>query len=118
MPLPLVNLDDRTFEALVEDATRLIRRRAPEWTDHNRHDPGITLVELFAWLAEMQHYYLNQVTDEHRQKFLKLLDAVPRGATRASAPVTFAFRSAPTSDAQPLPTIVPQGTRLAAEALV
>ena len=30
----------------------LIPRYAPGWTDHNPSDLGITLIELFAWLAE------------------------------------------------------------------
>ena len=54
MSLPVPNLDDKTFEQLIEEARALIPRFAPEWTDHNLHDPGITFMELFAWLAEMK----------------------------------------------------------------
>ena len=61
MSLPQPDLDDKTFAALVSEATKLIPRHAPDWTDHNRHDPGITFVELFSWLAEMQQFYLNRV---------------------------------------------------------
>ncbi|HKS27381.1 MAG TPA: putative baseplate assembly protein [Pyrinomonadaceae bacterium] len=89
MPLPQPNLDDKTFEALVEEAVKLIPRDAPEWTDHNRHDPGITLVELFAWLAEMQHYYLNRVPEANYLKFLKLLGTKLREAQPARAEATF-----------------------------
>jgi hypothetical protein len=56
MPLPVPNLDDRTFDRLVDEARRRIPVYAPEWTDHNVHDPGITFLELFAWLTEMQLY--------------------------------------------------------------
>lgn len=73
MPLQLPNLDDRKYKDLVEEARRLIPTHAPDWTNHNPSDPGITLVELFAYLAEMMIYRLNRVTDDNRKKFLKLL---------------------------------------------
>jgi hypothetical protein len=72
MPLEIPNLDDRRWADLVEDARALIPRYAPEWTDHNAHDPGITLIELFAWLAEMQMYRLNRVGERHREAFALL----------------------------------------------
>lgn len=69
----MINLDDRTFESLVEEAKKQIPIYAPHWTDHNVHDPGITLIELFAWLTEMQIYQLNKVTDENKWTFLALM---------------------------------------------
>ncbi|HEX7317675.1 MAG TPA: putative baseplate assembly protein [Pyrinomonadaceae bacterium] len=105
MTLPQPNLDDKTFAALVAEATKLIPRHAPEWTDHNRHDPGITFVELFSWLAEMQQFYLNRVGDESRLKFLKLLGIRPRGSEQALAAVTF-------SGAADDGLVVPRGTKL------
>ena len=62
MPLQLPNLDDRRYTDLVEEARGLIPTYAPEWTNHNPSDPGITLVELFAFLSEMLLYRLNRVT--------------------------------------------------------
>lgn len=105
MTLPQPNLDDKTFAALVAEATKLIPRHAPEWTDHNRHDPGITFVELFSWLAEMQQFYLNRVGDESRLKFLKLLGIRPQGSTQARADVTF-------SGAADDSLVVPRGAKL------
>ena len=72
MALPLPNLDDKTFDVLIDEVTKLIPRQAAAWTDHNRHDPGMTLIELFGWLTEMQQYYLNRVRDENYLKFLKI----------------------------------------------
>jgi hypothetical protein len=72
MSLPLENLDDTTFDRLVEEARKRIPVYAPDWTDHNLHDPGITLLELFAWLTEMKIYRLNRVTKESYWKLLKL----------------------------------------------
>src|SRR5260370_24151970 len=73
MPLPLTNLDDRRWADLVDQGIALIPRYAPAWTDQNVHDPGRTLIELFAWLTEMTSYRLNQVPARHRRKFLALL---------------------------------------------
>lgn len=72
MTLPLENLDNKTFNDLVKEAVARIPIYAPEWTDHNRSDPGITLIELFAWLAEMQIYGLNKINDGNYISFLKL----------------------------------------------
>jgi hypothetical protein len=79
MPLPLPNLDTRRWSDLVEEGRALIPRYAPDWTDHNVHDPGITLVELFAWLTEGAVFRANRVTDRSRRKFLSLIgyDALP-----------------------------------------
>jgi hypothetical protein len=74
MPLQLPNLDDRTYSDLVEEARSLIPTYAPEWTNHNASDPGITLVELFAYLSEMLIYRLNRVTSANVLSFLKLLN--------------------------------------------
>ena len=75
MPLPNLNLDDKTFKELVEDAKKYIPIHAPDWTDYNIHDPGITLIELFAWISEMQLYYLSKITEENKLSFLKILGA-------------------------------------------
>ena len=73
MPLSLPNLDDRRYADLVEEARALIPSYAPEWTNHNPSDPGITLVELFAYLTEMLVYRTNRVTDDNKRAFLKLI---------------------------------------------
>jgi hypothetical protein len=74
LPLNLPNLDDRSYADLVAEARALLPALAPDWTDHNPADPGITLIELFAWLTEMLLYRLNQVTDENRVAFLRLIN--------------------------------------------
>jgi hypothetical protein len=87
MALPIPNLDDRTFEELVDEARKLIPVFTSRWTNHNLSDPGITLVDLFAWLTEMQYYHLNGVSDRHRLKYLDLLGAAPRPASPAKVDV-------------------------------
>jgi hypothetical protein len=84
------NLDDKTFEEIVKDSRLLIPQFAREsWTDHNIHDPGITFLELFVWLAEMQIYQLNRVTDNNYRKFLKLVGISPYDAQPAKVDITF-----------------------------
>lgn len=87
--LPDINLDDEEFENIVEEARNKVMEIYPEWTDFNYHDPGITLIELFAWIKENQQYYLNQTGLEMKLKFLKLLGIRPEQAKPASAVLAF-----------------------------
>ncbi len=73
MTLPTPTLDDRRFQDIVDEAKRLIPRYCPEWTDHNVSDPGVAMIELFAWMTEMILYRLNQVPDLHYTRFLDLM---------------------------------------------
>jgi predicted phage baseplate assembly protein len=92
MLIPLPDLDDRRWADLVEESRSLIPVLAPEWTDHNTSDPGVTLIELFAWLAEMDIYRVNQVPDSARRRFLRLVGIVPRPPTPARTVVAVRLR--------------------------
>lgn len=94
MSLPAPNLDDRRFQDLVDDAKRLVQRRCPEWTDHNVSDPGVTLIETFAFMTDQLLYRLNRVPDRLYIKFLELIGVHLLPPTPARAPVTF-WLSAP-----------------------
>ena len=94
MVLPAPNLDDRRFQDLVDDAKRLVMRRCPEWTDHNVSDPGVTLIETFAFMTDQLLFRLNQVPDKLYVKFLELIGLRLIPPTPARAPVTF-WLSAP-----------------------
>ena len=65
MALPVPNLDDRRFQDLVDEAKRLVQQRCPEWTDHNVSDPGVTLIEAFAYMTDQLIYRLNRVPDRN-----------------------------------------------------
>jgi hypothetical protein len=93
MPLPLPNLDTRRWADLVEEGRALIPRYAPQWSDHNVHDPGITLIELFAWLIEADIYRTNRVPPRHRRKFLQLIGFTPRPPTPARVVLRFVMKS-------------------------
>lgn len=75
--LPIPNLDDRRFDDLMKEARSLILNYNKEWTNHNPSDPGITILELFAWLSEMVIYRINQVPVESHINFLKLIAGTP-----------------------------------------
>ena len=84
-------LDDRTFEDLRRELVRRIPVHSPEWTDHHPSDPGITLLELFAWLTENLLHRVNQVPQNAQLEFLKLLGVLPRPASSARAFLRFAL---------------------------
>ncbi|MFL6415132.1 MAG: hypothetical protein ACJ74Y_05615 [Bryobacteraceae bacterium] len=74
MPLSLPRLDDRTWEDLVEESRRRIPVYAPHWTNHNPSDPGMTLIELFAYFCESFLYRTDQVGERHKLAFLRLIN--------------------------------------------
>ena len=109
MALPIPNLDDRRFQDLVNESKRMVQQRSPEWTDHNVHDPGVTLIELFAWMTEQVIYRLNRVPDRNYVKFLELIGVHLFPPTAARAPITF-WLSGPLPDAVRLPAGTTVGT--------
>ncbi len=102
--LPEPNLDDRTWKDYVDEARTLIPNYAPQWTDHNPSDIGMTLIELFAWLVEGLTYRLNRVPDKNYIAFLNLLGITRDPATPARAFLTFTAAPGPS-------IVVPKGTQ-------
>ena len=103
MPLPSPILDDRSFAQLSTELKARIPVYSPEWTDHNASDPGITLLELFAFQAEGLLYRLNQVPEATYLEFLRLLQIPLRPAQAARALLAF-------STEQPAGVALPQRT--------
>jgi len=77
------NLFDRRFNDLMEMGRARLPGLAPDWTDYNAHDPGITLMELLAWVAEAQLYSLGRMRRDERTAYAALLGVVPRGTEPA-----------------------------------
>jgi hypothetical protein len=108
MPINPPNLDDRTHRDIMDELRRLIPKYCPEWTDHNPSDPGITLLELYAWLTEMTIYKLNRVSDK---TYVALLDLVGMSLLLPQPAETYlTFNASPVLEKT---TIIPAGTQVA-----
>jgi predicted phage baseplate assembly protein len=87
--LPQIRLDDRQFQDLVSEARMRIATTCPDWTEHNVSDPGITLVELFAWMTDILLYRLNRIPDRLHLTLLELLGVTLHGPRAARTRVRF-----------------------------
>lgn len=81
-------VDDRDYQQLLDGALRRIPIHNPEWTNHNRSDPGVTLLELFAFLTESLTYRANLIPERNRRKMLELLGVPLTPASSALGIVT------------------------------
>ncbi len=105
--LPEILLDDVRFQELVSEARTRIVRHAPDWTEHNVSDPGITLIELYAWLTELLVYRINRIPERLHFGLLALVGVEPRPPECASVPVRFVI------DQPGGGGVVPAGTEIA-----
>jgi predicted phage baseplate assembly protein len=87
--LPKADLDDRRYQDLVQECLLRLSRYCPEWTNHNPSDPGVTLIELFAWLTDQMLMRFNQVPRRNYVAFLELLGIRLQPPTPAQTEVTF-----------------------------
>ena len=87
--LPEILLDDVRFQELVSEARTRIVRHSPDWTEHNVSDPGITLIELFAWLTELLVYRINRIPERLHFGLLQLVGIEPRPPECATVAVRF-----------------------------
>jgi predicted phage baseplate assembly protein len=115
MPLPDPYLDDLRFQQdLVDEARRRIVQYCPEWTDYNLSDPGITLIELFAWMTEMLVYRLNRVPEKNYVKFMEMLGIRLQPASSARTELTFWLSTPfPITPEDDTVAVVPRGTEVA-----
>ena len=84
MPIRPPVLDDRSYDDLVEELLARIPAHTPDWTHPRPGDPGRTVVELFAWLADTLLYRVNLIPERQRLAFLRLLGLEPRPAVAAT----------------------------------
>lgn len=109
MGIDVPTLDDRRYEELLEDLRKRIPIESAEWTDHNAHDPGITILETLTWLAESYRFQLDQIEAHHREKYLELLGIGPESPRAATARVRVEPGEALVGET------VPAGTQLVAD---
>ncbi|OZG73978.1 hypothetical protein BTA51_09365 [Hahella sp. CCB-MM4] len=73
MAIEIPNLDDLSYQQLVDELVRSIPQYSSDWTDFNPSDPGITLLELLSWVSESLLYRANTITDLSYYNYLKLI---------------------------------------------
>ncbi|MDX6269650.1 MAG: hypothetical protein QOD28_873 [Acidobacteriota bacterium] len=95
MPLQIPNLDDRRYQELLDEALARVPVHNPEWTNFNKSDPGVTLIEIFAFLTENLLYRSNQIPERNRRKFLSLLGVPLQSASSAVGLVQFTNERGP-----------------------
>ena len=95
MSLTLPAVDSRNYQELLNEALARIPVHNPEWTNFNRSDPGVTLIELFAFMTENLLYRANQIPERNRVKFLSLLGVPLRPASAARGLVIFSNERGP-----------------------
>src|SRR6185436_5268505 len=88
MPLQNPTLDDRRYQQLLDEALARIPVYTPEWTNFNKSDPGVTLIQVFAFLTESLLYRANQIPERNRTKFLQLLGVPLQPASPARGIIT------------------------------
>ena len=102
MPIPIPNLDDRSYQDLVDELLARIPAHTPEWTNPALGDPGRTLVELFAWLTDTLLYRVNLIPERQRLAFLRLLGVKMRPASAVRTLVAIGFAKPDTAQSQRL----------------
>ncbi len=73
MSLDIPNLDDLTYEALIDELVRSVPRYSAQWTDFNPSDPGITLLQMLSWIGQSLLYRANTISDQSYYNYLQLL---------------------------------------------
>jgi predicted phage baseplate assembly protein len=103
MTVPDLPLDDLRFQPLVNEARARVHELCPEWTEGNVSDPGITLIELFAWMTEQLSYRLNRLPEKLHVALLALLDTRLYPPTPATADLRFRLERPP----EVIPRLIP-----------
>ena len=106
MPLPSPDLDDRSFDQLVADAVALIKTKGNAWREPAVGDPGLVLLDAFAYIAEQLLYRLNRIPEKAYVEFLNLIGATLYPPSASMTTLTFSL-------AEPATTkiAIPRGTR-------
>src|SRR5262245_15427320 len=95
MPLPAPPVALLSYRQLVREALERVPSHTPEWTNLNDADPGVTIVQLFAFLTETLSYRADLIPERNRRKFLQLLGVPLRPAQAATGLVAFSNRRGP-----------------------
>jgi hypothetical protein len=91
LPLTIPTLDDRKYQQILDEALARVPVHNPEWTNFNKSDPGVTLIEVFSFLTESLLFRANQIPERNRRKFLRLLGLGLLPGASARGLVSFSY---------------------------
>jgi hypothetical protein len=107
MPLIVPRIDDRDYDRLLSETLARIPVHNPDWTNFNDSDPGVTLLQLFAFLTDNLLYRANLIPERNRLKFLELLGIALRHPAAAQGVVAVSNERGPLET-----TTLPAGLQL------
>jgi hypothetical protein len=79
------------LQSLVAELKKTVVAQVPAWTESNEADPGVTLLQLFAWLTENLLYRAHDIPERGRTAALRAamaLSALARPCATAGATLT------------------------------
>lgn len=101
----------RDYDTIKADLLARANRVLPEWTNRDSSDFGMLLVDLWAYMGDVLHYYVDRAANEHylvtatqRESVLaiaNLLDYTPSGRTSAIGSLTLANTNSEDYDIEP-----------------
>ena len=116
----------RDYFSIKEDLLARAESVLPEWTSRDASDFGMLLVDLWAYMGDVLHYYIDRAAQEaflstatQRSSILaiaSLLDYTPTGRTPATATITLNATNSAATDASPI--LIPRYTRFIANPLI
>lgn len=116
----------RDYFSIKEDLLARASAVLPEWTSRDASDFGMLLIDLWAYMGDVLHYYIDRAAQEaflstatQRSSILAiagLLDYTPTGRTPATASITLNATNSAATDASPI--LIPRYTRFIANPLI
>ncbi len=76
MPVTYPDLSTRNYQDILDEMISSIPRYSEKWTNFNPSDPGITILEILAWIFDAHLYTINQIPDESYINFVRLIAGV------------------------------------------
>ena len=116
----------RDYFSIKQDLLARAEQVLPEWTSRDQSDFGMLMVDLWAYMGDILHYYVDKAAQEsflstatQRESILaiaNLLDYVPTGRTPAHASISLIATNSAATDETPI--LIPKFTRFLAKPLL
>jgi len=80
-------MNDKALQALASDFVARLRADAPDWTDRLDHDPGVTLLEVFAFLSEQLAFRSDQIPERGRRAITRIMATLETLCSQSQQPI-------------------------------